>query len=154
MKKFFFLLIALVTISCSQTKKISLMTKKYCKLERLELQEISDTTRVEKNGEFKSGVIANGKVILTDKISIDSIGAQISGGNKVFIDQRTFRTVKVSQEFYEEYTKNRTSLCQIMEGVKSGIISTNEGKIRAENIYLDMVVAFSGIKTQEEKKSQ
>lgn len=124
------------------------MSKKYCKLERLEFQEIYDTVSVKRKGEFQSGIIANGKVILTDKISLDSVGAQIKAGNKVFFDQKTFRTVKVSQDFYEEYTKNRTSLCQIMEGVKSGIISTDEGKRRSENIYLDMVVAFSGIKSK------
>lgn len=153
MQKSFFILIALLVLSCSQTKKVALLSKKYCKLERFEFQEISDTVSVKRNGEFQSGIIAKGKVILTDKISIDSVGAQISGGNKVFFEQKTFRTVKVSQDFYEEYTKNRTSLCQIVEGVKSGIISTKVGKRRAENLYLDMVHAFSGIKTQEEKKN-
>ena len=70
----------------------------------------------------------------------------------MFINQTTLRTVKVTQDFYEKYSNNRTSLCQIVEGVKSKIISSEEGKSRAEKLYLDMVYMFSGLRAEDEKK--
>jgi hypothetical protein len=131
--------------SCNNANDFSIWSDKYCKLERLEYQEVEDTARVTTNGNIEGGVVANGKIIATDKINLDTLKAYLNAGQKVFINQSTKRIVKVSQDFYEQYNKNRTSLCQIVEGVKSGIISSDEGKKRAEQEYLDMVRFFSGM---------
>lgn len=151
----FLLIICTVSVffSCNSTKKISIWSKKYCKLERLEYQEVTDTVRVTKNGKLEAGVKVNGKVIVDQNISLDTVKAYLESGNKVFINQSTMKVVKVSQAYYEQYNKNRASLCQIVEGVKSGIISSKEGKLRAEKEYLDMVRFFSGLSAEDEKKS-
>lgn len=153
MKFLLFCLTTMFIISCGPTKDISIWSKKYCNLERLEYQEVTDTIRRTNDGGFEGGVKANGKVILSDKINLDTVAAYLKGGNKVFINQTTFRAVKVSQGFYEKYSQNRASLCQIVEGVKSKIISSKEGKSRAETLYLDMVYMFSGLREQDEKEA-
>ncbi len=140
-------------IGCA-SKDYSIWSKKYCKLERLEYQEVTDTVSVTKSGKIEFGVKANGKVILGDKINLDSVRANLDAGRKVFINQDTKRIVKVSEEFYEQYSNKRASLCQIITGVKEGIIQSKEGKIRAENEYLDLVRFFSGIDNESKKKNQ
>ena len=153
MKNLILISTLLLVISCSVTKRASLWTKKYCNLERLEYQEIIDTVRISKENGIESGIKTSGKFILTDKLKLDTISANLKAGKKVFINQNTLQIAKVSQEFYENYTKNRTALCQIMEGMKSKVISSKEGKLKAEGLYLDIISMFSGI-NDDEKKSR
>lgn len=147
-KIFAITIVSVLTMSCSRNstnKDIEIWSKKYCKLERLDFQEVTDTIKVKKNGEVSGGVIANGKIILSDKISLDSVGASIRAGNKTFIDRSTLRIVKVSQDFYQNYASNRKSLCDLMEGIRNGIVTSDDGKKRAEKLYLDIVESFSGL---------
>lgn len=149
MKQLFIFISIIILISCGSSKKNTLFSSKDCSLERLEYQEITDTIHLTKNGNLTGGVSVNGKAIVSDKIDLDSVKAYLKAGNKVFISQTTYKTVKVSQEFYEKYTNNRTYLCQTMEAMKSDEVSS-ETKARAEKIYLDIIEMNSGL---SEKKT-
>src|SRR5450432_3054728 len=141
-------LIVLVVIFSSCGPDYTLWTKKYCLLERLEYQQITDTISRRKESGIEGGVKVNGKAIFSEKINLDTVNAELKAGNKVFINENTFRTVQVSQEFYQKYNENRSYLCDLIDGMKSGIISTDTGKARAEAMYLDMVQMFSGLDKQ------
>lgn len=135
----------LIYQSFKKPENFSIWKDKYCRLERLDYQEIQDTARITNNGTFESGVKANGKFIATNNINLDTLKAYLNAGQKVFVDQTTSRVVKVSQEYWQQYNSNRARLCEVVEGVESGLISSAEGKKRAENLYLDLVSFFAGI---------
>jgi hypothetical protein len=135
----------LIYRSFNTTENFSVWKDKYCKLERLEYQEIEDTSRITNNGNVESGVRANGKFIATDKINLDTIKAYLNAGQKVFVDQTTRRVVKVSQEYWEQYNSQRARLCDIVGGIENHAIESTEGKREAEHLYLDLVSFFAGI---------
>lgn len=136
----------ILLISCrSERVDQSDIWKGDCSLERLEYQEITDTIHRTKNGGIEGGVAANGKLIYSDKINVDSVKAYLNAGNKVFISQTTLRTVKVSQDFYEKYTTRRESLCQVLAAMKKSNNFGRESKKRAETMYLDIVEMNSGL---------
>lgn len=150
MKSNFFisLFICFLLVSC-KSQDDSLWTKKYCKLERLEFQEITDTVKIIKSSGVDFGVKINGSEITLNKAEIDTITADLKLGKKVFINKSTLKTAKVSQEFYEDYSRKRAALCMLKDAIKNKEISKDEGKERAERIYLDIIEQFSGI---EKKK--
>lgn len=152
MKQLIFCIGIIAFISCHSSKNStsSIFKGDGCSLERLEYQEVSDTIHRTKNGGIEGGVTANGKAIISDKINIDSVKAYLNAGNKVFISQTTFRTVKVSQDFWEKYNSSRKNLCDALEAMKKSNNFSPEAKKRAENIYLDIVEMNAGL----EKKSQ
>lgn len=147
-----YVLVMSVILSCNNPVKYTVWTfNDGCNLDKLEYQEITDTISSFKSGDLQTGVKANGKLYLNSKLNIDTLGANLHNGDKVFINQKTFKTVKVSQAFYEKYAVNRESLCQIAQGIKTGVIKTEEGIKKAENLYLDIISMFSGLRAQDEK---
>jgi len=150
------LLFATAFAACTGSHKAqdySVIEDKYCNLTELNYLEVSDTIHRTQNGNIEGGVKANGKAIFSDKISLDSIGANLSAGNKVFIDQRTFRMVKVSREYFENFNKMRAALCNLVGGLKSGILSESEFKSKAAEQYLEINRLFAGLDQQPQKKS-
>lgn len=135
--------------SCKENKSNSLWSNQDCDLERLEFQEITDTIHRTKNGGLEGGVMINGKIVFNDKINLDTIKAFLNAGDKVFISQTTFKTVKVSQEFYEKYNSTRAFLCQTMAAMKSKDVSP-ETKARAEEMYLDLIEMNSGLSEKKD----
>ena len=150
MKQLIYFVVLLTFISCATTKKNSIWSDKDCKLERLEYQEITDTIHRTVNGGVEGGVTVNGKAIISDKINLDSVKAYLNAGNKVFISQSTFKTVKVTQEFYQKYSDNRAFLCQTMELMKLKGVSA-ETKAEAEKVYLDIIKMNSGLNNEKKK---
>lgn len=152
MRFLIFCSILISLFSCGTSAKTSnstasAWTKQGCSLERLEYQEVTDTIHRTRNGKIEGGVSANGKAIISDQINVDSVKAYLNAGNKVFVSQTTFRTVKVDQKFYQDYTNNRSFLCQTLELMKlrGRKAVMPETRARAEKIYLDIIEMNSGL---------
>jgi len=132
--------------SCNKTEDVSIWGPQYCSLERLEFQEIADTTTVAQGGEMEGSAKANGKATVPgSNISIDSLKAELKGGQKAFLNRKTKRLVVVSQKFYEDYSRMRVSICAIVDEVKSGGISNEKGREKAQELFFEIVRSFSGI---------
>lgn len=136
--------------SCNATEDVSIWGPQYCSMERLEFQELFDTTSVSQGGEMEGSAKANGKATMPTGISIDSLKAELKGGQRAFINKKTKRIVVVSQKFYEDYSRMRLSICAIVDEVKSRRISNEKGKEKAQDLFFEIVRSFSGI---DDKKS-
>ncbi len=148
---------SIIFTSCPGAKKAqnySVIEDKYCKLTELNFQEVSDTIHRTQNGNVEGGIVVNGKEVFSDKINFDSVRANFQAGNKVFLDQKTFRTVKVSQEYFERFNQMRAAMCNLVAGLKSGILSEAEFKNKAAEQYLAINALFAGLDTGEKKNQK
>lgn len=130
--------------ACKSTQK-ALYSSKNCGLERLEWAEADDDFEKKKNGDVNANINLNVDT-LNSGIPLKGTGSvEIGGELKTFIHKKTKKKVNVSQEFYEQYSKSRSALCSIYEGLENGTINSNQGKREAEVLYLEIVRMFSGL---------
>lgn len=128
--------------TCRQPNKTSLWGKDYCNSDRLDFQEVTDTAVTIKSQDARGGLMVNGKPVLnSSSFSLEEIKAHLNGGGRVLINQKTSQVIKVSPQFWEDFTRNRKALCDLVDGINNGILGDEEKK-RAANLYFELIKNF------------
>jgi hypothetical protein len=130
-----------------QTSK-SIYSSQSCGLERLEWQEVTTKKNKRTNTDTNLELEGSGQNL------VGKAKGAVNSDIKVFKNTQTNKTVSVSKEFYEDYSRKRAALCDIYKGISDGTIKTESGKVRAETLYLDIVALFAGISVEKKQENQ
>ncbi len=155
---FFKAIVAMFLVTCfilscgTKPENTTIMTDDNCGLANFNYQEVTDTTHIIKSGGLQTGGVVNGPVVINPNIKVDSVGAYIRGGGKVLIDQKTSKVFRVSQDFWEKFTRMRSSLCALKQGLKDSTLVDDSIKREAQRLFIQINRMFSGLDEAEERR--
>ncbi|MGF1533263.1 MAG: hypothetical protein ACFCUI_06140 [Bernardetiaceae bacterium] len=148
------------TLSKRQLKKMnkaaSSIFKGQCPLERVDWMEVSDgydrNTIIALATELEASAKADAAKI--KDIAEGKLSGNVKGDFKNSVDKMSQKSVKVSQEFYEQYLMMRAPVCQIYQSVQSGFYTNNPAALmKAQDEFIEMNKSWLKYVQEEQKKS-
>lgn len=127
-----------------------------CPLENINWMKVTNTynsTRLSGLA-FKLGAAATIDAEEIRKLASGSAGTNFSDTLSKTVSEITKDSVEVSQAFFEEYQRQRASLCAVYTMMKDKTIARDQNFIkRLQDQYFEAGKTFSSIAKEEQKKS-
>jgi len=154
---FYFISIVLTTfaLSCNSSRKVitDFGWNKDCPFNRLNFTETSEEYDIKKAISVTDSLITG---LSKDTESIKLKG-KVENKLDATINNIVKKTgkgeVKVSTEWFQEYTYFSNTICTLREDLKDGLIKSEDAKKRVQNLYLDFYESLINRKKDLEKKS-
>ncbi len=149
-----FLILSFFLVSC-KNKNASPWTGD-CPMERLDWMEVSsgyDSKEViELAGKIATSAKADASQVLKGSGDMN-VKADFESSLRNTINSTSKQKIKVSQEFYEAYIKQRTGTCNIWKALHDGTLKSESAQKQAEEMFIKISSQFAQVQEEEKKRS-
>lgn len=150
-----FLMISTILMSsCNSTKKVltDFGWDKDCPFHRLNFSQTEESYDINKTISITDSLLAGATADVESLSAKGKIKNALNFKIENIIKKEGKGKINVPSDWWQEYTVISNKICTLRDALKNNLIKSKAGRIKAENLYLEMLSSFENMKSTAIKK--